>query len=177
MHRPKTRRPWPPTNWKRALEAGFDHPALYFNLGLLRSKTERTESALRYLGHAVKHVDFALGARLLMGEVLTRMGRMSEASVAYLEALKLADSMVVPEDMPMRSASFTSRSSKPRLLILTRPTNYAYVKILKNCWCAEDWQNHLLKAREQLPKALMAIPRSRWQKSSSRPRAARCWTP
>ena len=58
-----------------ALEAGFDHPALYFNLGLLRSKTERTESALRYLGHAVKHVDFALGARLLMGDLLNKMGR------------------------------------------------------------------------------------------------------
>ena len=75
-----------------ALEAGFDHPALYFSLGLLRSKTERTESALRYLGHAVKHVDFTLGARLLMGELLNRMGRANEASVEYLEALKQADS-------------------------------------------------------------------------------------
>ena len=73
---------------ENALEAGFDHPALYFNLGLLRSKTDRTESALRFLGHAVKHVDFSLGTRLLMGDLLVKMGRTGEASVEYLEALK-----------------------------------------------------------------------------------------
>ena len=59
---------------ENALEAGFDHPALYFNLGLLRSKTDRTESALRFLGHAVKHVDFSLGTRLLMGEITGQNG-------------------------------------------------------------------------------------------------------
>jgi len=74
--------------FENALEAGFDHPALYFNLGLLRSKTERTESALRHLGHAVKHVDYVLGTRLLMGELLVKMGRTTEASIEYLEALK-----------------------------------------------------------------------------------------
>ncbi len=135
-----------------ALEAGFDHPALYFNLGLLRSKTERTESALRYLGHAVKHVDFALGARLLMGELLNKMGRTNEASVEYLEALKLADSMIVLEDFadeirqlyePIIEAQATNTDEADQLRLC---------KIVQELLMRKDWRNHLLKAREQLPK-------------------------
>ena len=136
-----------------ALEAGFDHPALYFNLGLLRSKTERTESALRSLGHAVRHVDFALGARLLMGDVLTRMGRISEASVEYLEALKLADSAVVPEDY----ADEVRQLYEPLIEAQMSETNEtAQLRLCKNIQellMRADWRNHLVKAREQLPKS------------------------
>jgi tetratricopeptide (TPR) repeat protein len=135
-----------------ALEAGFDHPALYFNLGLLRSETERTESALRSLGHAVKHVDFALGARLLMGKILNKMGRINEASVEYLEALKQADSMIVSEEFadeirqlyePLieAQASDTDENSQVRLC-----------KNVQELLVRPDWRSHLLKAREQLPK-------------------------
>lgn len=136
-----------------ALEAGFDHPALYFNLGLLRSKTERTESALRALGHAVKHVDFGLGARLLVGKILNGMGRTGEASVAYLEALKLADSMVVPEKYadeirqlyePLIEAQATETNEKDQLRLC---------KNIDELLMRPDWRNHLIKAREQLPKA------------------------
>ena len=52
---------------ERALAAGFTDPALYFDLGFLRSKTERLESAMRHLQTAVKHPEYALGARLLTG--------------------------------------------------------------------------------------------------------------
>ncbi|HRQ24795.1 MAG TPA: tetratricopeptide repeat protein, partial [Anaerolineales bacterium] len=52
-----------------ALEAGFKHASLYFALGLLRFKTERYESAQRLLQNAVKHNDYALGTRLLLGQL------------------------------------------------------------------------------------------------------------
>ena len=83
---------------EHALEAGFNHPALYFDLGLLRAKGDRLESALRHLQFAVKHNDFNLAARLLMGQVNQKLGRLRAASVEYLEALRLADSMVVPPE-------------------------------------------------------------------------------
>ncbi len=136
-----------------ALEVGFDHPALYFSLGLLRSETDRTESALRYLGHAVKHVDFALGARLLMGKLLKKMGRINEASVEYLEALKQADSMIVPEDYadeirqlyePLIEAQAADTDEASQLLLC---------KNVQELLVRSDWRNYLLKAREQLPKA------------------------
>ena len=80
---------------EHALEAGFIHPALYFNLGYMRAKSERLESAIRNLTHSVKHNDYALGSRLLLGDILFKKGQVKEASLEYLEALKLADSTTV----------------------------------------------------------------------------------
>jgi tetratricopeptide (TPR) repeat protein len=136
-----------------ALEAGFDHPALYFNLGLLRSKTERTESALRSLGHAVKHVDFALGARLLMGDVLTRMGRISEASIEYLEALKLADSAVVPENYTDEVRQFYEPLIEAQSSETNETAQLRLCKNIRELLMRADWRNHLVKAREQLPRS------------------------
>jgi tetratricopeptide (TPR) repeat protein len=135
-----------------ALAAGFDHPALYFNLGLLRAQTERAESALRSLGHAVKHVDFALATRLLMGEVLTKLGRLNEASGAFLEALKLADSMIVAQDYadeirqlyePLIEAQASQTDEKNQLRLC---------KNIQDLLVRANWRNHLVKARQQLPK-------------------------
>src|SRR5215204_1174489 len=83
---------------EHALEAGFNHPALYFDLGLLRSNGDRLESSVRHLQHAVKHHEFALGARLLLGQVNQKLGRLNPAAQDYLEALKLADAMIVPPE-------------------------------------------------------------------------------
>ena len=135
-----------------ALEAGFDHPALYFNLGLLRSKTERTESALRYLGHAVKHVDFALGARLLMGELLNKMGRTNEAAVEYLEALKQADSMIVSEDYADEIRQLYEPLIEAQAADTDEANQLRLCKNVQELLQRENWRSHLLKAREQLPK-------------------------
>jgi tetratricopeptide (TPR) repeat protein len=135
-----------------ALAAGFDHPALYFNLGLLRSNTDRTESALRSLGHAVKHVDFALGARLLMGEVLTKLGRLSEASVAYLEALKLADSMIVPEEYADEIRQLYEPLIETQATLTDENKQLRLCKNIQDLLVRANWRNHLVKAREQLPK-------------------------
>jgi Flp pilus assembly protein TadD len=92
-------------------------------------------------------------ARLLMGDMLTRMGRTSEAAVAYLEALKLADSMVVPEEYadqirqlyePLIEAQATDTNEKDQSRLCRN---------IRELLMREDWQNHLVKAREQLPKA------------------------
>jgi len=139
---------------EKALEAGFDYPALYFDLGLLRAKSERLESALRYLRSAVKHVDYALGARLLMGEILQKQARLQEASVEYLEALKISDSMTVPEDMadeirqlyePLIESQISTATDENDLLRLC--TN------IKELLMRPDWRAHLQKTREQMPKA------------------------
>ena len=82
---------------ERALDAGFDHPALHFSLGALRLKGERQESAIRHLSRAVKHRDYGLGARMLLGDLLFKKGLHKDASLEYIDALKLADASTVPE--------------------------------------------------------------------------------
>jgi tetratricopeptide (TPR) repeat protein len=80
---------------ERAIDAGLDNIAVYFNLGALRAEADRLESAIRHLQRAVSHAEFALGSRLLLGQTMLKMGRTNNAVIEYMEALKLADSMVV----------------------------------------------------------------------------------
>ncbi len=82
---------------EHALESGFKHPALYFDLGYLRAKGDRLESAIRNLAHAIKHNDYGLGARLLLGDLLLKKGQLRDAALEYLQALQLADAMTVAE--------------------------------------------------------------------------------
>jgi tetratricopeptide (TPR) repeat protein len=141
------------TELESALEAGLHHPALYFDLGLLRFKNERLESALRYFRHAVQHVDFALGARLLMGEILQQQSNLGGASVEYLEALKLSDSMTVPDDMadeirqlyePLIEAQITGTDEEGLSRMCTN---------IRELLMRPAWRAHLQKTREQMPRA------------------------
>ena len=142
---------------ENALEAGFNHPALYFSLGLLRS-TERQESALRHLAHAVKHNDFNLAARLLMGQINQKLGRLQQASIEYLEALKLADAAVVPAE----NADEIRQMYEPLIEAQSSQTDdEAFKRMCDNInslLMRKNWRDHLHKSREQLPKSDMPMP-------------------
>jgi tetratricopeptide (TPR) repeat protein len=137
---------------EHALEAGFNHPALYFDLGLLRSKGDRLESAVRYLQHAVKHKDFGFAARLLMGQINQKMGRLGPASLDYLEALKLADSMIVPAEQ----SDEIRQMYEPLLEAQAAETDEAALKRLcdniNDMLMRKNWRDHLHRSREQMPK-------------------------
>ncbi len=83
---------------KQTLEQGLNHPAAYFIIGWLLARSDHVESAIRNLKRAVSHLDFALGARLLLGELYRKKGKVVEAAVEYLEALGLAESLVVSQE-------------------------------------------------------------------------------
>lgn len=135
----------------RAMEAGLDHAAAYFDMGFLRAQTGRLQSAMRNLKHAVKHPDFALGARLLLGETLQKMGRLQEALVEYLEALSLADSQVVEEQY----AEDLRQLYEPLIEIhIQQADAEAQKQICANVTdllIRADWREQLRRAREQLP--------------------------
>ena len=138
---------------EHALEAGFNHPALYFDLGLLRSKADRFESAVRHLQHAVKHNDFGLAARLLLGQIHQRLGRLQAASIEYLEALKLADAAVAPANQ----ADEIRQMYEPLIEAQTGVTDEATLKRLcdniNEMLMRRDWRDHLHKSREQLQRS------------------------
>ena len=140
------------TELENALDAGFVHPALYFDLGLLRFKGERMESALRYLQHAVKHTDYALGARLLMGEILHKLARLQEASVEYLEALKIADAATVPGDMGDEISQLYEPMIEAQIAQTDENDLRRLCKNINDLLMRPDWRNHLNKTREQMPK-------------------------
>jgi tetratricopeptide (TPR) repeat protein len=143
---------------ENALEAGFTHPALYFNLGLLRSTDDRLESALRHLAHAVKHNDFNLATRLLMGQINQKLGRLGGAAIEYLEALKLADAAVVP----VENADEIRQMYEPLIEAQSAQTDEeAFKRLCDNInglLMRKNWRDHLHKSREQMPKGDMLMP-------------------
>jgi tetratricopeptide (TPR) repeat protein len=136
----------------KALEAGFTDPAIYFDLGLLRSGTERVETALRHLQHAVKQDEFTLGARLLMGQIYRQLKRWPEAVLEYMEALKAADSAVVPPEQ----ANELRQLYEP--LIEAQSTQADAAALEQLCGNIDqllyrpNWRTQVSQAREQLPK-------------------------
>jgi tetratricopeptide (TPR) repeat protein len=146
------------TELESALEAGFNHPALYFDLGMLRSKSDMRETALRHLTHAVKHNDFNLAARLLMGQINQKLERLQPAAIEYLEALKLADAEVVPAD----SADEVRQMYEPLIEAQAAETDDDALKRvcdnINDLLMRKNWRDHLYKSREQMPKSEMVMP-------------------
>jgi tetratricopeptide (TPR) repeat protein len=135
-----------------ALEAGFKHPCLYFTLGLLRFKGERLESAQRFLQSSVKHNDYALGTRLLLGQLLVKKSHYPEASLEYLEALKLADSQTVPAE----KADEIRQQYEPLIEAHENQKDETILrKVCENInglLMRPDWREQLRKTRDQMPK-------------------------
>ncbi|WKZ41787.1 MAG: tetratricopeptide repeat protein [Anaerolineales bacterium] len=141
-----------------ALEAGFKHPALYFTLGLLRFKGERFETAQRFLQNSVKHNDYALPTRLLLGQMLERKSLHHEAALEYLEALKSADAMTVPAEI----ADDIRQQYEPLIEAYQNQTDEEAIrKICQNIHgllMRPDWREQLHKTREQMPKQEGDLP-------------------
>jgi tetratricopeptide (TPR) repeat protein len=135
-----------------ALEAGFKHASLYFTLGYLRYKGDRLESAQRFLQNSIKHNDYGLGTRLLLGQLLVKKSHFSEAAIEYLEALKLADSMTVSADR----ADEIRQQYEPLIeSYQSQKDETIQRKVCENInglLMRPDWREQLHKTREQMPK-------------------------
>jgi tetratricopeptide (TPR) repeat protein len=136
---------------ERAIQAGLDIAAASFDLSYLLFKENRLESAGRHLQRAVKHEDYAFGSRLLLGQILLTMGRISEASAQYLEALKIADSSVVDPDKSAQLAGLYDPIIEANLLQQDQEKNEQLCKNISELLMRPDWKEHLLQTREQIP--------------------------
>ncbi|GMV34403.1 MAG: hypothetical protein DCC59_02145 [Chloroflexi bacterium] len=135
-----------------ALNAGFTSSSLYFNLGYLRYKVERYESAQRVLQNSVKHADYGLASRLLIGDIVSRKGAFRDAAMEYLEALKFADAMTAPAD----HADDIRQQYEPLIESYQNQTEEAVLRKvcdnIKSLLLRADWREQLHKIREQQAK-------------------------
>ncbi|MBX3045905.1 MAG: tetratricopeptide repeat protein [Anaerolineales bacterium] len=136
---------------KGAIDAGLDHPAAHFNLGILLDKLGRAESAQRSFQRAVEHPDYALACRLLIANYLREQGKTHDAVLEYLQALALADSAVVdPEKAPALRAAYQPLIQKAAANEDAQATallsdNIRYLLMRPN------WRTGVNEARGQLP--------------------------
>jgi tetratricopeptide (TPR) repeat protein len=136
---------------QRAVDYGLTNAAAQFDLGYLYAQTGRLESALRHLQHSVKHADFALGSRLLLGDLLHKKGQIRDASLEYLEALKMADAQAVPAEqandlIQLYDLLIEAHRQKASVETQERLCSNIYSMLMRS-----DWRAQIRRAREQLP--------------------------
>jgi len=134
---------------ERALAAGFSHPALHFDLGYLRARSERLESAIRHLAHAVRHRDYNLGARLLMGEILFKKGQVNAAAIEYLEALKAADASTLPSAEGDEIRQLYEPMIEAQQNQKDESINSRICENIRGLLMRPDWRTQIQRAREQ----------------------------
>jgi tetratricopeptide (TPR) repeat protein len=144
--------------FEKALSIGFVDSALYYNLGFLRSKTERLESALRHLQNAANNADYALGAHLLMAQIQHQMGRLSESVTEYMKALEVADTMVVPPDQVDEISQLYEPFIEAQVHQTDNVISEQLCDNIKQLLLRPDWRAEVILAREQLPESPEGAP-------------------
>jgi tetratricopeptide (TPR) repeat protein len=136
---------------EKAIQAGLENSAAYYLLGFMQSRNEQLEDAVNNLNKAVQHELFGLAAHLLLGLTLYKMERTNEASVEYLEALRIADSECVSADQ----AEELSQLYEPLIETFRQQSDARLQKrICENIskmLIRPDWREQIEKARQQLP--------------------------
>ena len=135
----------------RAQELGLDHSAVSFDLGYLFAQIGRFDSAIRHLQNAVKNADFALGSRILLGDMFRKKGQIREASFEYLQALKLADLEIAPinrvEELSQLYELLIESHRKQKDARMQERLCEGVHEMLARA----DWREQIKRARQQLP--------------------------
>jgi tetratricopeptide (TPR) repeat protein len=136
---------------ERSMDYGLDNSAAYFVLGFLQSKSDLLESAVINLKKCVQHEIFGMGARLLLALTLYKLDSVKEASLEYLQALRIADSESVPADQ----AEVIIQQYEPLIETYSQQSDLKLQKrICENIskmLIRPDWKLQTQNARLQLP--------------------------
>ncbi len=134
---------------ERAVTAGLQHPAVFYDLGWLYAKIGKSKKALKYLQRAMNHPEFALAAHLLMAQIFYHLGRLKEAFLESLAALRSLDLQSVTAEHLVATIeayyetvkdSWLKRGSKDWKRL------YENVQALLN---SPDWKQKVRTLREQ----------------------------
>jgi tetratricopeptide (TPR) repeat protein len=143
---------------EKAIDKGLDHPAAYFELGSVRSGEDRLESAIRYLQRAVLDPNFALASRLLIARTYRYMGRLSESATNYLEALRLADAQLVPEDQSADMLHMYTPIIEAESKHTDPEAKNRLCDNIENILVRPGWQSYLLQARGDFQIDVEGVP-------------------
>ncbi len=143
---------------ERALSAGLDHPAVYFDLGWLQYRAGRLESALRNLKKSLASPEFALAANFLISDIYHQQGRLRDAAVAALEALKSADAQVVPAEHAADLQQLYIPLIEAQATVDDEEAHKRLVVNVRDLLMTDGWRSQLREARLRLPTASPNAP-------------------
>ena len=147
----QTRKDWETaaTELERVVHAGVEHPAVFYDLGWLFAQLERPKRALKYLQRAVNHPDFALAAHVLTAELLYKLGRLEEAVLESLEALRTLDLQHVEHDDQVATIEAYYESAREALLQQDTKTWKRFYENVRTLLNTPDWRSKVQALREQ----------------------------
>ncbi len=143
---------------QHAIDAGLDSSAVYFDLGLLLANTDRSESAMRALQHAVKHESFAMATRLLLGQIFVKLGRYKDGALEYLEAMRLADTESVNPEQAEEVNQLYDPIVEAFAHHLDPQLPERICSNVAELLVHADWRRKMKTARQQLPAAAPDSP-------------------
>jgi tetratricopeptide (TPR) repeat protein len=137
---------------ERALWAGLENAAAYFNMGHLQFQMGQVENAQQRLQKALPDPRYALGGQLLLGQIYEGTGELRQAALAYLEALRMADCQMVPEKQVEELQQIYDPLVEEQTRDAEEKTLQDLCQNIRELLLRKDWRRHLQQARQQLPK-------------------------
>ncbi len=137
------------SEYERAIQAGLDHPAVHYNLGILLKNLEDQEEATKHLNKALGHPELDLGTNLALGRLARIKGDLPEAARHLLQALHRADSLSIDESQ----SSQLTQLYDTILASLNEGDEDALSKIVENTLnflSGPEWLERLRQARRSL---------------------------
>jgi len=135
--------------YQRAIKAGLDHPAAYYNLGLLLKGLEDYDGARKHFMAALGHPELDLGANLALGRLARTQNDLPEAARYLLQALRLADALSVDTSQSSQLNQFYDTI----LASQSGDDEQELARIVENTLeflSGPDWLQRLRKARQEL---------------------------
>jgi tetratricopeptide (TPR) repeat protein len=135
--------------YQNAIQAGLDHPAAYYNLGLLLKNENELDEAMMSFSKSLGHPELDLGANLALGRISRIQGDLPEAARYLLQALRRADSLSVDDNQ----SSQLNQLYDTILASQNEGDEEALSQIVENTLnflSGPEWLQRLKQARRQL---------------------------
>jgi tetratricopeptide (TPR) repeat protein len=141
----------------RAVEVGFSHPALHFDIGYLFAERDAAK-AIRSLHKAVKAPDYALAANLLLGKIAYQAKNYHDAAGYDLQAMRLADLETVPAEKRDELYQLYEPAAESQANEKDEGRLKAFCESIASQLIRADWREFLRRARAQLPEQSPEAP-------------------
>jgi tetratricopeptide (TPR) repeat protein len=135
---------------ERAINLGLNQSASYYVLGYL-TRLSAPQKALKNLQKSVKKPVYALASHLIMADIYERTEQFKEASLNYLQALKLADIETVPADQEDELTQLYEPIFESQLRVDQEKDLRNLCTVINGQLLRADWREYLKAARSQLP--------------------------
>jgi tetratricopeptide (TPR) repeat protein len=140
-----------------ATEMGLDQPGAYYLLGM--DLTESDDNlALTYLQKSSLHPDFSMAANLLMARVFSNRQDYTQAAVAYLRALSIADSQSVPSEFATEVQQLYEPIINKQSTSEDRDASFRICENIAGQLLRPDWKQQLQVTRRQMSSPHQDLP-------------------